>query len=175
MSDFSSEEFLVEELEVVEEQLFFGCRNEVLVDEGVRKLLLVVAEFVLVEVEGVVGGDVGRGHLAGEDGFAVDPTQPGVEEDLLESLHGADPHFLVLVQQPPQEALDLGGQLYMVGEGQLLVNNGAPDLFLVAGVEGGQPSDQLVEESAEGVEVNPVGVSRLLDHFGGHVLGGPAE
>ena len=51
---------------------------------------------------------MGWSHFAGEDGFAVDPAQPGVEQDLLESLHGADPHFLVLVQQPPQQALDLG-------------------------------------------------------------------
>ena len=59
-----------------------------------------------------------------------------MEKNLLESLHGADPHFLVLVQQPPQQALYLGRQLYVVGEGQLLINDCAPDLLLIPRVEG---------------------------------------
>ena len=63
----------------------------------------------------------------------------------------------------------------MIWEGELLVNDSTLDLLLIAGVEGRETGHQLVEEGSQSVEVHPVGVTRLLYHFRGHVLGGPAE
>ena len=71
---------------MVEEKFLLAAGDEVLTEEGGGELCLVIAELVLIEVEGVVGGNVGWGELTGEDCVGVDPTQPGVEQDLFQSL-----------------------------------------------------------------------------------------
>lgn len=77
-----------------------------------------------------------------------------MEQDLLEAFHATDPHLLVFVEQTRQEVLDLAGQVHMVGEGKLLVDDGFFDFFLVFGIEGRQACHQLVEKCAQGVEIH---------------------
>lgn len=67
--DFRSDAVFVGELEVPVDEALDRRRDQVLMHERISELLLVIAELILVEVELVVGGDVGRGELLGEDIF----------------------------------------------------------------------------------------------------------
>jgi len=59
--DLGTDTVLVGELEVPVNEPLDGGRDQVLVHERISELLLVIAELILVEVELVVRGDVGRG------------------------------------------------------------------------------------------------------------------
>lgn len=50
----------VGELEVLEDQPLLARRDQVLVDQSFAELLLVLPELIGVEVELVIGGNVGR-------------------------------------------------------------------------------------------------------------------
>lgn len=63
----------------------------------------------------------------------------------------------------------------MLGEGQLFIDNRVFDLFLVPTIERGQPSDQLIKQGSQRIEVNSVRVPSLLNHLGRHILCAPTE
>ena len=67
--DLGPDAVFVGELEVPVNEALDRRRDQVLMHERVRELLLVIAELILVEVELVISGDVGRGELLGEDIF----------------------------------------------------------------------------------------------------------
>lgn len=73
-----------------------------LVDELLCELLLIITKLVLIEVEFLVGGDIGWPEFLGKDILRVDPSDPGMEEHLFQPFHGANPHLWVFMQQTCQ-------------------------------------------------------------------------
>lgn len=62
-----------------------------------------------------------------------------MKQNFLKTPHRPNPHFLVFVKETCKETLDFGGELDVVWEGELLVDDGILDFIFVLGVEGRQP------------------------------------
>lgn len=67
--DLRADAVFVGELEVAVNEALDRGRDQMLMHEGICELLLVIAQLILVEIELVVSGDVGRSQLLGEDLF----------------------------------------------------------------------------------------------------------
>jgi len=109
LSHLRSQQGLVGQLEVLENEFFFHRWNQVLVHQSLSEFLLVVSQLVLVEVKLVICRDIGRLQLLGEDGLGVDSPDPRVKQDLLQTLEGAESHLGILMQQSREQAFDLSG------------------------------------------------------------------
>lgn len=65
---------LIGELEIFEQKPLFGGRNKMFVHKCLSELLLIIAKFIFIEIELIVGRDVWWSELFGEDSFRVNAS-----------------------------------------------------------------------------------------------------
>lgn len=71
----------------------------------------------------------------------------------------AQPLARVLLQQSPQQTLDLLGQQGVAGEGKFLVEDALVDFLVAEAVVGRDAEDELVEQCAQAVVVQSEGMT----------------
>lgn len=50
----------IRKLKILEEESLLGCRYEMLIHQGLSKLLLIIPKLILIEVELIIGRNVRR-------------------------------------------------------------------------------------------------------------------